>query len=199
MKLDEIRKEINKDFLIVQRKAAFLEKDLKHEFKHHHIEQEVRFHDYLSKYKNQWVIRLELQHKGWMASYITHFYGEKGLVAISPDVNSDYLSFYTAHFLKRFNERMNLGLVKPDDIIHAYADENLIASEHKLGNSENGMYKFYSTTPNGYVLGTCKTFKKFFKLHTFLNNEMLAGSEAEKIKTMNDTLEKYLTNTESPF
>jgi len=199
MNLAEIRKEIDKDFLIVQRKAAYLEKELQHLLKHRHVEQEVRFHDYLSKYKNQWVIRLELQHKGWMASYITHFYSDKGLVAISPDKNSDYLSFYTAHFLKRFNERMKLELVMPADIIRAYADENLIASENKLGATEKGIYKFYCTTPHGYVLGTCNTFEKFYKLHTFLTCEMVTGSEAEKVKIINDTLEKYLKMGERPF
>ena len=195
MNLEEIKKEIAKDFSVVFRKATYLEKELKHNLKHRHFEKEIRFHDYLSKYKNNWIIRVEEQKKGSMVTFITWYYNETGLTAIIPVENNDYLSFYTAGFFKSFNERMQLNLTLPNDIIRAYADENLITEDVKLGYCAKGIYKFYCHTPHGYVLGTCDEYQKFYKIYAFMTREMLKGRQGELEKVMNEEVEKYLERT----
>jgi len=195
MTLEEIKKEIAKDFPIVFRKSEYLAQDLKRSLKHTHFEKEVRFYDYLSKYKNNWIIRIEEQKKGSMVTFITWYYNEAGLTAIIPVENNDYLSFFTAGFFKSFNERMQLNLTLPNDIIRAYADENLINGDVKLGYCAKGIYKFYCSTPHGYVLGTCNEYEKFYKLHAFMTHEMLKGREGELEKVMNEEVERFVEKT----
>ena len=125
MTLGEIRKEMKKDFPILQRKSLYMIKDLSDERKKSKDKSFSGVYDYLSKYKNKWLYKIAFNAKVYHAAYLAYFYNDVGLVAIEPLPSANYLIFYTTHFFKRYNERLNLNIVKPYDILHHYVEKHM--------------------------------------------------------------------------
>jgi len=191
MTLAEIKKEIEKDYPIVLSKSGYLLADLKRESIKKKTDTIVRFYDYYSKFKNNWIIKVKTLKKGGHTGYIAYYYGDHGLVAAIYLADKNRIAYHTAHFFKRFNERLHLTLTTPNDIMRAYLDENESWMVQFLEYFGPGLRKMFITTHHGYALGTFDENQGFYKLNTFITRDMLRGSQIDMAKTLEDYLHKY--------
>ncbi len=82
-------------------------------------------------------------------SYVVYFYTSRGLsvINVSP---TGFLDMYYAHFFKRYNERMNLGLSRPLDVLQHYFINgcNVVYSIVNKGDAKNTI----GISPEGILL-----------------------------------------------
>jgi len=194
MTLSEIRRELDKDFPIVHRKGEYLLEDLKRISRRTRVENIVKFYDYYSKQKNNWIIRVETLKKGGYMGCLAYYYGNSGLVCVIKLANDDHILYHTAHFFKRFNERLHLNLTNPNDIMRAYLNENPSIQLKAVSVIKPGFYSFFSASPHGYGLGTCDQEQKFYKMNTFITHDMLRGDQIDRAEYLNSLLREYLPN-----
>ncbi|MGN6601807.1 MAG: hypothetical protein ACTHK8_05105 [Ginsengibacter sp.] len=78
--------------------------------------------------KNHWIIFLhkapgDKKYTGTQSLTflcVVYYYSNKGLMAYYVPENNELLAGFTAHFFKRYNERLGLNLDKPVDIVKAF-------------------------------------------------------------------------------
>jgi hypothetical protein len=191
MTLPELRKEFEKDYSIVVRKSGYLARDIKHKFKPHGDQRIIKHYDYYSKYKNNWVIRVEGTKKLYSFAYMAYYYNEIGLAGVSRSFGDHSLMYFTSHFFKRYNERLNLNLTLPKDIIRAYLDGNDTFYSQILEELSPGLFKMFAQMSRGWALGTLDRNLKFLKMNTFITYEMLKGDQIEKNEALKGFLDKY--------
>ena len=117
MSFEEMRKEIEKDFEILYRKAKFVTRKVEHDNSPLSNKRIIKYFDYYSKYKNTWIYKVDISKKYNIVSFMVYFYGDKGLNAFEKLTNGESICYFTAHFFRRFNERCKLNLTVPNDII----------------------------------------------------------------------------------
>ena len=91
--------------------------------------------EYRSVLKNTWLYSISRgnQHENLKIATIIYFYGKKGLIAFTYDVQRDTLHLHTSHFFKRYNERNALNLVVPEDILRQYLSEEQLLEFRNSG------------------------------------------------------------------
>jgi len=191
MTLAEIKKEIDKDFPIVRNKGIYVQRKLLHDLKPHGSDKIVRYLDYVSKYKNNWIIRFGLSKKDSKMSQMVWYHNEKGLAAISIADNGAWLCYHTPHFFRRVNERLNLNLSRPQDIIRRFMDENDRFHVEILEEFGEGLFTIFCATRSGYILGVEDDNNHFFKMNTFITHDMLKGSQRSLAEELNSEMGKY--------
>ncbi len=192
MTLIEIRKEIEKDFPIVVRKADFLEHKLTRETRPHGKDSFVRVYDYLSKYKNNWLIRIETRRRVMGTSFLVYYYNNIGLAGITVSPDEELLGYYTSHFFKRFNQRLALNLTKPNEIMKAFINECFTFHGRNLDVISPGIYKTVCATQKGYCLGIMDENKKFLRINTFITKDMLKEGQVPLADQLNQRMEKFI-------
>ncbi|MBP9152006.1 MAG: hypothetical protein KBF73_06955, partial [Flavobacteriales bacterium] len=95
MNLAEMRKEIDKDFEIVQRKSLFVLKDLKKEHAPLRQKRIIKVYDYFSKFKNNWIFKWDVDKKVTLPNYLVWYIGDRGLTAVESFPNNPGLFYYT--------------------------------------------------------------------------------------------------------
>ena len=198
MTLDEIKKEMSKEYPIISNKARYTQQKFLHALRPHGDETIVRYLDYLSKYKNNWIIRFGLRKKDSVVSFMAYYYNEHGLVGIAPTDDFTSFTYHTAHFFKRFNERLHLNLTMPKDIIRAFMNENDRFHLEKLEQFAPGIYTVFCATRLGYVLGNLDENGDYVKMNTFITHDMLKGSQHDIANALNAELQKYKYSEGSP-
>jgi hypothetical protein len=178
MTLEEIRREITKDFPIVFRKASYVGNKVR---KAAHPKRDERYgtqFDYLSKYKNNWICNLEVGKKEMKIHCMAHYYAELGLAGVGLLNESDWLMFFTSHFFKRFRERLKLNIIQPLDLLHHYmATQNLYVF-HKIRKLDDKTSSMFCVSESGVILGVINEQEKFYRMNTFLTSDMLGKSRA---------------------
>ena len=195
MTIKELRAEINKDFPIVLRKTNYIARKLEKLIKPNNKTNTTRFYTYQSKYKNQWIYRISIIGKEIYVGFITYYYGNRGLTAISVLPN-DTLMYLTGHFFQRFNERLKLGLTLPEDIIREFMNQNTAFVSHKLEEVRPGVSKLFSVMPSGVMLGTHHKHLNYYRINTFITNAMLRGEQIARKQQLKDILDNYLDEHE---
>jgi hypothetical protein len=195
MTLEEVRREFEKDFEIIYRKAAYvshkLEKTLSKTMKEKGY---VRFFDYYSKYKNKWIYRVNITKKQDIVSFMMFYDSPKGHMTITA-TDGDYLIFHTGHFFERFNERCKLGLTSYKDIVCAFMDDCITYGFQPLEQIAPGVKKFFGIVPSGAVLGIQDENLHIYRINTFLSNDLLHHDQKEFQQQLNDTLNKYIQSS----
>jgi len=93
MTLEDIRREIQKDFPIVKRKSIYVCQKLEKQYAQSLKEKQMALHyDYHSKYKNNWIYLMRLVKKKSTISYMVYYEGHRGLTALMP-VEQDRLIY----------------------------------------------------------------------------------------------------------
>ena len=189
MTLDEIKKEIQQDYEIVNRKTIYLVKEQQKAAKHNN-NKVVKYYDYLSKQKNNWLFRIESKKKIASISMLVYYYTNIGLMGIllMPDYNT--LHLHTSHFFQRFNERLSLNLKTPKEIMCTFLEECWQFMEHGKEEVSPGVFKIFALTERGYCLGYTLTDKNISIMNTFLSHEMLKGDQLELAERLNEELAK---------
>ena len=186
MTLEEIRKEIDKDYPILFRKAGYVMHKLERVLSKPEKEQGfVHFYDYCSKYKNHWIYRIQITKKESSVSCLLLYHNDRGHVAIgaTPDRT---IVYYTGHFFERFNQRCKLGLKSLDDIYHAYLNSICRFGFIDIEEIAPDVFKTFCVIESGIILGMHNRRLKLFKANTFISNDMLRNDQLQlKIKVLN--------------
>src|ERR1043165_7166493 len=117
MSLQEVRKEIAKDFPILYRKAQYVFGKLEKQHRPLGNKFIEEVFDYYSKYKNHWLYKFSISKAESIVQFMVYFESKRGLSAVLMMHDSETLVYMTAHFFNRYNERLHLNLVKPYDIL----------------------------------------------------------------------------------
>ena len=118
-----------------------------------------------------------------------------GLAALTIDMKEEVLHYHTGHFFKRYNERRNLGLVKPEDIIRVYIKDNTQISYQPLEKIATGIQTIFGVITTGIVLGHRNSNLKILLLSTYITHEMLKGQQLK----MEDYLKSKLSSYKPDF
>jgi hypothetical protein len=191
MTLEEVRREIDKDFPILFRKAGYVGKKMERYHRPKRDEVLTGFFDYYSKYKNNWLCRIELTRKNILTYCMAYYYAEKGLAAIGLLNESDWLMYFSSHFFKRYNERLKLNIVMPNDLLKTYMNDQKDYVFKKLAQVSEDLWTTFCISDKGIILGMANTRLKFYKMNTFLSRDMLKGTQVEMEAQMNAQLIKY--------
>ena len=140
------------------------------------------------------MVRLQCTKKHYIRTYITYFNDKTGLVGISPITENDYLIFHTAHFFERLNERLNLNLTLPEEIIRAYLSEAGTLHVGAMDEFAPGLKNILVATMQGFLLGTLDDIQRFYKINTFVTQDMLKGADAWDGALLKKQLDKYRSN-----
>jgi hypothetical protein len=192
MNLAEIRKEIDKDFEIVQRKSLYVLNDLKRAHAPLRKKRIIKVFDYHSKFKNNWIFKWDVDKKVTLPIYLVWYIGNRGLTAIQTFPNHSGLFYYTSHYFKRYNERLKLEINDPKKLLHTFMQNHLAYSFQYLEEIAPRVWKFYACTKNGVVLGTYIQEHNYYKMNTFITHDMLKGNQLEIIAYKKAELDKYL-------
>lgn len=191
MTLEEIRKEIEKDYPILFRKLTYMSDDLRKKLSKHQLKIGYeKFVEYRSKYKNQWITRLRVYKPYEDSACMLVYHNGKGHVGILVS-EEKYLVYHTGHFFSRFNERNNLGLVSFHDIICRYLIESDTIDIKELEEVAPGIFTIFSVIPTGVVMGTIHKPLRLVKANTFISHEMLNHRQTEMKNLVKETLKKY--------
>jgi len=199
MTKEEIRKEFDKDFEIVFRKASYVSHKLERSLSSREKEQgHVSFFEYYSKYKNKWMYRVNITKKDIIVFFMVFYDTPKGHMAITRSEENN-LIFHTQHFFERFNERCSLGLTSYKEIVRAFMNDSTTYAFQQLEIIDTGVRKFFGITPSGATLGIQNEKLRIFVLNTFISNAQLRNDQKEFQKQLNITLDKYVPFTGDYF
>ncbi len=182
MNIQEIRKEIDKDYPVVFRKAGYMAHKIYRLFLPKKDKMVSRDFDYTSHNKNNWLYRVYIKNKKEFLQLMVYYYNAKGLCVYQVHPNSDHLLHYTSHFFHRYNERRRLNLIKPTDIIKAFMNDNNEYLIHKRKNIRPGVNKVFCLTDTGIILGTQDANEKVYHFNTFIPYTQLYKRQLSIIK-----------------
>jgi hypothetical protein len=191
MTLEEIRKELEKDYPIVLRKMYYIIQDLNKKQSKATLKQGyVHSFDYLSKYKNHWLCQVRSGKKKNNYRSMMLYHNGKGHAAISM-TDEKHIIYHTGHFFERHNERLRLGLNNLNDIIRAYMVEDDIVRFQEMEEIEPGIWKVFGMIESGIILGMFNKPLDLLKINTFVANDMLTKNQKELTEELIESLEKY--------
>lgn len=191
MTLEEIQREIEKDYPILMRKMVYvaheLQKKLSKEVKKQGY---LEFFDYTSKYKNHWIYKIRIDKKSFNYGAMLLYHNGRGYAGIecTADIN---ITYHTGHFFARYNERRKLGLATIREIICAFLTEVDVFKFQELEEIDEGIFKIFGMIPSGIVLGMFNKPLGLVKANTFIANDTLTPNQKELIEELKETLEKY--------
>jgi hypothetical protein len=197
MNLAEIKREINRDMPAVDRNISQQVKQLRKSWcfrfsKDHHFAK-----DYYSTKKNHWIFFHHFSSKETVSYAVVYFYTEAGITAMSRlSMMNDYVLMFNGHFLQRYNERLNLQLVKPEDILKHYClnNQNFVFETSREFESKN--MNVFSVLPSGIALGFRNDEDRVIQFKTFLSENMLYANQKEKVIHIRKTEELNLKRRE---
>jgi hypothetical protein len=191
MTLEEIRKEIEKDYPILLRKMGYVATELgKKLSKEEKRQGNIYFYDYVSKYNNNWIFRIKANKQGPVYNAIMLYHNGRGHVGIS-STPEFYITYHTGHFFERYNERRKLGLKSIHEIVCAFLAEVDVFKFQEMDEIDEGIYKIFGMIPSGIVLGMFNKPLMLVKANTFVANETLTLNQKELMVELNESLEKY--------
>lgn len=191
MNMDEIRKEVYKDFPCLYRKANYVAAKVLKNFGPIKDKVICKAFDYCSPSKNNWIYSLKLSKKETIIFMLAYYYNQSGLHAYGVYGDSDYLLHFDKHFFERYNERENLGLSLKHDVMQTFVQSNFEYSYHKYA-EEKGISKMFFLTEKGMILGDRDDSKKVINARTYLPYCLLTQKKVslvcQGIKEMLDSI-----------
>ena len=122
------------------------------------------------KYKDQYSAHI---------SFVTYYYNSKGLQVIDR-ANGGFIEIYNGHFFKRYNERMNLNLDDPLEIIKTYFMYGGNAA-YSIVKKENRQYTI-GVCSEGFLLGELYHNQEWLVNRTFISRD-LARPDQDKVES----------------
>jgi hypothetical protein len=199
MTIEEIRREIEKDYPIVVRKCDYVSKKMDRYRKVKRDELLTGYFDYTSKYKNEWICKIEISKDLVRTKFMAYYYAESGLAAIGVLEAGEKIMYFTSHFLKRYNERRKLGIVMPKDLVKSCLDNQETYSFKRLDKMSADVWSFFCTTNTGAILGFCYDKLNFYRMNTFLTSSMLKGDQIKMEQSVRDGLRAHWSPSDWPF
>jgi hypothetical protein len=195
---DEITNEILVDFEIVKKSWSRLAEDYDKVRRRNKIEKHLTFaktFEIKTKKKNKWIFVFskapsEETYKN-MGSInicsVVYYYNSIGLRAFKI-MPTGGLNVFNGHVFSRYNERMNVGLNKPEEIIKHFFENNGYSTT-RIIKKENKEFTI-SVCSDGLLLGELQEYRSWLVNKTFINKS-LQHMDQEKIE------EELVTNLEN--
>ena len=197
MNSEELIMEIFNDLEIVNRKAMFLTESLRREAVKSKSKHVHRIFDYRSMQFNKWFIVADyiVGHPGFIV--VVYFIDENGLSGIRVDADNQSLTYFTPHFLERYNERFlkQLNLSKLE-LLKRFIQNNHVEVIQSVFDRETEQYRIFGRVKEGIVLGYKEAFREIGKeinhYKTFISNEMIKESQVDDFNIVGKLFDSYL-------
>jgi hypothetical protein len=201
MSWDELRREFFEDIRIVQARNSnqsriFQQKMVKQKQQH-----SLFTEPYISPHRNQWLCfhDVSISNKECFYTQCCLYYDHIGLKTLSvvnvKEPDQQAIIRLNSHFYNRYNERMELRLLKPEQIVkHFY--RNNFRRHHPIDNlptEEDGHLRIFMTSESGVMLGYRYLEKELVEMKTFITYDMLKGDQVDTVKFLRDYYEPNLT------
>ena len=196
MTLEEIQKEIQKELSSVANKMMFYKDKISKQIRKTNITRFQKIYDYDSLQKNKWMLGVTYKNKDFSFTLCVMHESARGQSAIIYSIGSKTYYYLTSHFIKRFDERLNLNLVQPREKVKYFISNTTDLNYKLLGEHKPGIYKFFGVCQTGVVLGTYHTAINMFKQNTFLANDMLNKGQSELAVFVEPRINPYLRDAE---
>lgn len=112
-------------------------------------------------------------------SSVTYFYDKEGLKVYHP-CNLNIVQVYKGHFFQRYNQRLNLGLSNPVDIIKRYFYCNRFCCEDMQ--VRNGKIYMIGFSKAGLLLGEFQHHIDWILWRTFISRDLVRDYQQRKEK-----------------
>lgn len=194
---EEVRKEFLHDLHRAKAKSANtfnqLLTDLRRRKQQHAIETII----WKSPSYNRWMMIYNLNGRDTYCIHICLTLDRGGfLKTLAPTSSIRHTEMYITecniHFFKRYNERLKLGLTKPEQIVKHYF-------KHDTGNTKWSHIKhvenesklnLFMPVNGGVALGFAYDDIHFIEMKTFVSDEMLRASQMEKLEFLRNYREQ---------
>src|SRR5262249_4954516 len=142
---------------------------------------------YLSSHRNRWLCfyDISVHNRVCYHTQCCLYYDEIGLKTLSmvdvKDPDQYAIIRLNSHFYNRYNERMELHLSKPEQIVKHFYRSNF-RRHHDLNNipKETGeQFRIFMTVQNGVMLGYRNLEKELVEMKTFITYDMLKGDQVD--------------------
>lgn len=183
MSFKEIRQEILSDITTVQNKLLAQAKTISKVMRKTNIRRIKKFYEYRSPVnKNHWLYQLEIidpYSTRFYVNLISQFTTTHGYCAVTyiPDSGRTYI--FKSHFFTRYNQRNEIGLVMPKDIMETFLDENPYYVHRLLEQTGPDKHEVFVQFAYGVGLGEYYSSLNLFNIRTFITNDMLKSNQIE--------------------
>ena len=169
-----------------------------------------KFYKVKTKKKNNWLLTIskatsDSNYKGIssaVGNQYCYYYTSIGLRVSSISVDEKFkpqgFIDYNSHFFTRYNERMNLRLVKPLDIVEHFFEHNGYWDSRII--YREGKEFLLGLCKEGLMLGEKKANRQWFVWKTFITKNLMGNEqkylEHEIVDTLQKEIESLLNTTE---
>jgi len=210
MSFDEVREKVLKEIPEMQLRTMALFPEVKKQMLKAKMKKANICREIYSAAKNHYFVFYNFSGKhpdDAKISTTLHLNDDSGFRTISPMLMGTELSIqiFTGHFYKRYNERNNLGLIKPFDIIkHFHKQNQHYKNDYSEAAYPDGSLGVFSIIETGAMLGlhyrdllvtVYKTFvdnKNFFNEQVKQRESLMENVTVKEDFLINDTLELKL-------
>jgi hypothetical protein len=192
MSFEEIRKEIISDIDVVKSKFQMQIKTICKLKRKTNMSVFKKYYDYRSPVnKNQWLYSIEIRNpksNNGQIRIMSQFTTRNGYCAVMYLPDKQETDLFHSHFFTRYNQRSDIGLVLPKEIMIAFLNDNPQFLSHLLVQKSPTEHEAFIQFKYGVGLGSYHSHIKFYDIRSFISNQMLKGNQ---IKLSKNFEEKY--------
>ena len=139
-----------------------------------------------SERMNDWTIILNITPFNKEFSFFLKSYDRHGVVAYRIAMEGDgfILIKYNSHFFRRYRERMNLDIVKPEQVMKHFFKNNMDEKHATSDEHENGARLAFFSYPNGMGIGRFDAQKNVVHMKTFITKELFNDQQKRMFEFM---------------
>ena len=204
MTWEEIIAEVNADFIALLKVMNFKIRNIGFRMQRLGETRFVETFHMKTDRMNDWTVILHVSPlKSEYCFYLKSF-DRHGIVAykIAQEGEGLMLVKFNSHFFKRYRERMNLDIVKPEQVLKHFFKNNIDEKHATSDQHENGAQLAFFSYPNGMGIGRFDAEKSVVHMKTFITKELFNEQQKRMFEFMEgenrtaDVLEVSL-NTEN--
>ncbi len=190
MSINEVYREVMTDFETVHRKAGVQGQIFQNEMLRKKRSHETRTINYKTAHFNEWHIMFRIfQHYIHQAFYVRST-DKRGPVTYGIQFNNDtgqkLLVKHNTHFFKRYNQRLQLNLEKPAEVIKHFFKHNFDREQAQSEVLANGRRLVQFVFSQGVGVGWQDDEKKLINIKTFIANDTLNKSQKSLVEFIKD-------------
>jgi hypothetical protein len=135
---------------------------------------------------NEWTVILNISPFTSEFCFYLVSYDRHGIVAykIAQEGEGFMLVKFNSHFFKRYRERMNLKVVKPEQVIKHFFKNNIDEKHATSDEHANGARLAFFSYPNGMGVGRFDSEKNVVHMKTFITRELFNEQQKRMFEFM---------------
>lgn len=188
MSWEEIIAEVNSDYIALLKLMNYKLKNIG--FRMQRLG-EVRFTETFhmkTEKMNDWTIILNISPFTSEFCFYLKSYDRHGIVAykIAQEGDAFMLVKFNSHFFKRYRERMQLDVVKPEQVMKHFFKNNIDEKHAVSDEYTNGAQLAFFSYPNGMGVGRFDAEKNVVHIKTFITKELFNEQQKRMFEFMED-------------